>query len=56
MPEVNHLLIALIRIYFRQPNTISTHFLIRVFSNMFCNIKNSLEAVDRLEIDKERNK
>jgi hypothetical protein len=56
MPEVNHLLIALIRIYFRQPNTISKNFLIRVFQDMFCNIKSSLEAVDRLEINTERNK
>jgi len=56
VPEVNHLFIALIRICFRQTNTISTHYLIRVFQNMFCNMKNSLEEVDRLETDTERHK
>jgi len=56
VPEINHLLIALIRIYFRQPNTVSTNFIIRVFRNIFSNTKHPLGEVDRLEIDTERYK
>lgn len=56
MPEINHLLVALIRIYFRQPNSVSTNFVIRVIQNMFSNTKHPLGEPDRLKIDTERYK